>query len=172
MKTEDDHWVPSDHVVEFIELAKELLFIVQGNPKAPVTPSNLVNKISDHIKTAGSCENIIFWNLEQLSLTEAIELLFVVFDAFYSVGKSEILKYIAKKWSLDNKTVYYLIHKSKGLEEDTLPFTHMMYHEFQNTNIQVKETTFELGTESFTPLYRLILDYLKKFYARKFPIEG
>ena len=35
-------WKPEEHVEEFIKLAKETLFIAQGDPYAPVTGSNII----------------------------------------------------------------------------------------------------------------------------------
>ena len=98
-----ENWNPSEHVDEFIETAKHLMFIAQGDPLAPVTDSSLVDKISKHVLDSSSFENTFFWSLEQLSLIDAIGLCFVFLDAFYSTGKSLILKYMAKLWSRQNK---------------------------------------------------------------------
>ena len=83
------------------------MFIAQGDPYAPVTDSNLVNHISQHVKSASSFESIFFWTQEQLSLIQALELSFVFLDAFYSVGKSVILRYIAKHWNKEKSIEWY-----------------------------------------------------------------
>ena len=52
------NWYPSDHVQEFVELAKQVLFVAQGDPYAPVTGSNIIAKTSKHIELASSALNI------------------------------------------------------------------------------------------------------------------
>ena len=89
----NENWNPGDHVEEFVELAKQVLFVAQGDPFAPVTGSNIINKTVKHVNLASAVENIIFWTLQQLSVVEAMNVLFLILDAFYSTGKSEILKY-------------------------------------------------------------------------------
>ena len=81
-------------MADFVELAKQLMFIAQGDPCAPVTESNEVNKIVDHVNAASTFENLMFWTREQLSITQALCLLFVFLDAFYSTGKTTILKHM------------------------------------------------------------------------------
>ena len=76
--------------------AKQILFIAQGDPFAPVTESNVVKKTVQHINRAGTFENTILWTPEQLSVIQALEMPFVLFDGFYSTGKSEILRYYGK----------------------------------------------------------------------------
>ena len=146
------NWVPSEHVIEFVELTKQILFITQGDPFAPVTESSFVNKISDNLKRASKVENILFWTMEQLSLVQAVQLAYVFLDAFYSTGKSEILKYIVKHWIKQKKVVHYFVHRPEpdSAEESLtkLPFTLMLEHEFKNINVQIKETTFKFGVDS------------------------
>ena len=93
------NWSLSDHVEEFVELAKRLFFIVQGDPKAPVTGSNMIDKIVEHVTKAAKFENLMFWTPEQLGVINALLLPFIFLDAFYSTGKSSILQYITKHWS-------------------------------------------------------------------------
>ena len=52
------NWNPSDHIEEFVELAKQVLFVAQGDPYAPVTGSNIIAKTSKHIELASSALNI------------------------------------------------------------------------------------------------------------------
>ena len=42
-------WNPLEHLLDFIELIKEIMFIAQGDPKAPVTQAMQVNKLSQNI---------------------------------------------------------------------------------------------------------------------------
>ena len=88
----NENWNPADHVKEFVELAKQVLFIAQGDPFAPVTQSNLINKTVKHVHLASTIENIFFWTVQQLSIVDAMNVLFMILDAFYSTGKSEVLK--------------------------------------------------------------------------------
>ena len=86
----------SDHVHEFVEIAKQLLFIAQGDPYAPVTGSNIVAKTFEYVLRASNIERIFLWTPEQLSLIQAMNLPYVAIDAFYSTGKTEVLKYYGK----------------------------------------------------------------------------
>ena len=151
-----ENWNPSEHIKEFIEIAKNLMFIAQGDPFAPVTDSSLVDKISNHVLDSSSFENTFFWSLEQLSLIDAIGLCFVFLDAFYSTGKSLILKYMAEFWSRQNLVVHYLINRSDNGENllSKLPFTLMVENEFKKTNILVKETSFKFGVDDVEPFLR------------------
>ena len=68
----------------------------QGDPYAPVTVPNIINKTTKHINHASTAENIFLWTPEQLSVIQALEMAFVIFDGFYSTGKSDVLKYHGK----------------------------------------------------------------------------
>ena len=148
-----DHgkWIPGENVAEFVELAKQLMFIAQGDPCAPVTESSEVNKIADQVEAASTFENLMFWTRQQLSVTQALELLFVFLDAFYSTGKSAILKHVAKYWDKKNKTVHFFIHRAELDAEELkqkLPFTLMVEYEFRNArSVQIEETTFRFEDE-------------------------
>ena len=101
------NWSLEDHVEEFVELAKNLLFIAQGNPKAAVTDYNMVNKIHEHVTKASKFLNIlfwIFWTPEQLAVINELYIPYVFLDAFYSTGKSSMLQYITKHWSQEHGT--------------------------------------------------------------------
>ena len=90
--------------------------------------------------------------MEQLSLIQAEELLYVFLDAFYSTGKSEILKFIAKLWIKKKKVVHYFVHRldydASKENPPRLPFTIMLENEFRNFDVQIKETTHKFGTDS------------------------
>ena len=80
---ENKTWEPSEHVEEFIELFKELVFIAQGNPYAPVTDSAITKQTSKDIDKAGTSENICFWTPDQLSIADTVEMEFVFLNSFY-----------------------------------------------------------------------------------------
>ena len=67
VSAKNQNWKPEEHVHEFIELAKQVLFVAQGDPYAPVTGSGIIDKIVQHLECASSAENIFFWTLDQLS---------------------------------------------------------------------------------------------------------
>ena len=149
-----DNWDPSKHIEEFLEIAKQILFIAQGDLFAPVTGSSLIDKIAGHVHDSSSFENIFFWTLEQLSVIEALQLAYVFLDAFYSTGKSEILKYVAKYWEKKGKIVHYLINRPDEKEDECtskLPFTLMLENDLRKTNVRIKETTFKFGTDMVKP---------------------
>ena len=100
---ENKTWEPSEHVEEFIELFKELVFIAQGNAYAPVTDSAISKQTSKDIDKAGTLENICFWTPDQLSIADAVEMEFVFLNSFYSTGKTTLLKHRAKYLNEKNK---------------------------------------------------------------------
>ena len=95
----NNNWVQSEHISEFMELAKHFMFVAQGDSKAPVTGCNLIKKIDNQVNSASTFEGILFWTPQQLSVTNAVHLPYVFLDAFYSTGKSFTLQYISKHWS-------------------------------------------------------------------------
>ena len=106
-------WSLADHLEEFVKLIKNLLFIAQGNPKAPVTDSNMVNKIHEYVTKASKFQNIIFWifwTTEQLAVINELYIPYVFLDAFYSTGKSSILQHITKHWSQEHGTYVNVKH--------------------------------------------------------------
>ena len=153
-----DAWVPSDHLEEFGNLVKELMFIAQGDPKAPVTDPGFISKVDDQVKRASTCDNILFWTPEQLSLIGVLMYPFVFLDAFYSTGKSVILQYFAEHWSKQGKTVHYFVQRPDHLQDDCfkLPFTLMLEHEFKKRkiNVKVRETTFKFGFSKVKPFLK------------------
>ena len=178
-----DHgkWIPDENVADFVELAKELMFIAQGDPCAPVTESSEVNKIADKVNSASTFQNLMFWTREQLSITQALCLLFVFLDAFYSTGKTAILKHMAKHWNKRKKIVHFFVHRSvneEGELEQKLPFTLMLEYEFRNARyVQIKETTFKFedSLEPFLEKFEIKSDHyvcfdevICKKYSRAF----
>ena len=143
-----DNWNSSDHVEEFVRVAKQLLFIAQGDPYAPVTGSNIVTKTMQHVLRVSSVENIFFWTPEQLSLVQAINILYVFIDAFYSTGKTEALKYYGKGKVLLGEKLHYFNHRPLKMKDNPnlLPCTLVLQSHFPEG--VVKETTFQFGTDS------------------------
>ena len=90
------NWIPEDHVQEFIDLATETLFLAQGDPHAPVTEKNVIDKTIQHIESVSHVERVLLWTPDQLSLTQAENLQYVALDGFYSTGKSSVLTYYGK----------------------------------------------------------------------------
>ena len=69
----------------------------------------------------------------------------------YSIGKSEILKYVAKHWIKEKKVVHYFIHRPESVGKKNplkLPFTMMLEYEFKNIDVRIKETAFKFGIDS------------------------
>ena len=120
----------------------------QGDQYAPVTVPSIINKTTNHINRASITENIFLWTLEQLSVIQALEMAFVIFDGFYSTGKSDVLKYYGKDKLKKGCILHYFNHRSiqdKG-SNNSLPFTMMLQNEFPDG--VVKETTFRFGVDS------------------------
>ena len=142
------NWQPSEHAHEFVEIAKQILFIAQGDPFAPVTESSVVKKTVQHINRASTFENTILWTPEQLSVIQALEMPFVLFDGFYSTGKSEILRYYGKYILENGGILHYFNHRPIQMKhiKRLLPFTQMLQKQFPEG--VVKETTFRFGIDS------------------------
>ena len=148
-KKHENSWKPEEHVEEFVDLAKQVLFIAQGDRHAPVTGSNLIDKTVKHVEEAGSAENTIFLTPDQLSIVQAMEEVpFMFLDAFYSCGKSTVLRYYGKHKLNKKDKFHYFNQRPPGLKGSTtlLPFTQMLMAEFPS-NV-VKETTFQFGIDS------------------------
>ena len=147
-KRHEDNWRAEEHVKEFVELVNQVLFIAQGDPYAPVTGTNIIDKIVQNVDRAGSAESIFFWTNEQLSIVQAVNVPFLVLDAFYSTGKSEVLRYYGKDKLTKKGIVHYFNQRPIGLNNSTtmLPFTLMLQKHFP-TGV-VKETTFQFGISS------------------------
>ena len=147
-KKHEDNWRAEEHVQEFVEFAKQVLFIAQGDPYAPVTGSNVIDKIVQHVERAGSAQSIFFWTNEQLSIIQAVNVPFLVLDAFYSTGKSEVLRYYGKDKLTKGEIVHYFNQRPIGLKDSTtmLPFTLMLQKHFPAG--VVKETIFQFGINS------------------------
>ena len=144
-----ENWNPADHINEFVDIATHLLFIAQGDPRAPVTSSNVIDKTVKHVERASRLEYIFHWTPDQLSLVQALELSYVLIDAFYSTGKTEVLKCYGKTKKREHgEILHYFNHrpiKMKG-SLNLLPFTLMLQGEFPEG--VVKETTFQFGIDS------------------------
>ena len=140
-------WKPEEHIEEFIELAKETLFIAQGDPYAPVTGSSIIDKTVKHVCLASTPKNIFFWTLEQLSIVQALQILYLFLDAFYSTGKTEVLKYFGKDKLKKGEIVHYFNQRSKAMDQNSnlLPFTLMLQKVFPSG--VVKETSFQFGVD-------------------------
>ena len=143
-----ENWKPSEHVTEFVELAKQILFEAQGDPFAPSTGMGIIRKTNAHILRASTFQNIIKWTPQQLSVIQALHMQYVVFDGFYSTGKSEILRYYGKDKLNNGGTVHYFNHRPIQMKHspNLLPFTLMLQKEFPVG--VVKETTFRFGIDS------------------------
>ena len=141
-------WYPSEHVKEFVEIAKQMLFIAQGDPFAPVTESGVINKTAHYINRVSTSQNILLWTPEQLSVIQAMDMPYVIFDGFYSTGKSEVLKYFGKHHLKIGRIVHYFNQRPVGMKDNPnlLPFTMMLQKEFPEGI--VKETTFRFGIDS------------------------
>ena len=143
-----ENWKPSEHVTEFVELAKQILFEAQGDPFAPVTGMGIIKKTNAHILRSSTFQNILKWTPQQLSVIQALHMQYVVFDGFYSTGKSEILRYYGKDKLKNGGIVHYFNHRPIQMKHspNLLPFTLMLQKEFPVG--VVKETTFRFGIDS------------------------
>ena len=158
-KSHEESWIPANHIKEFVELMKQVMLKAQGNSCAPVTMTNVVDLTEKHVLKAGTPSAMFFWTKEQLSLIQAYHLKNVYLDAFYSCGKTEALKHIAKHWNEENikrseeerGKVHYLVNRPKNLSMKKLPLTLVLEKFFHRTKVEVKETDFQVGMEPVGP---------------------
>lgn len=170
----NENWNPADHVEEFVELAKQVLFIDQGDRFAPVTGSNIINKTVKHLNLASTVENIFYWT-QQLSFVfrfwakrpgsqvetvpepmishlKLMNILYCIFDDFCSMGGSRnILSYLAKRWEKKGNVVHYFVFRTCQETKSKLPLTLMLECIFGN--VAVKETSFDFNTPDSLPKF-------------------
>ena len=92
---------------------------------------------------------------QQLTVVQAQELNYVFFDAFYSTGKTTLLKHRAEYLHKKKKVVHYFVHTTA--KSTKLPFTMMLEQELRSRpKIRISETTFQFGKDS-------IKDFLRGF---------
>ena len=73
--------------------------------------------------------------------------MYLFLDAFYSTGKTEVLKYFGKYKLKKGEVVHYFNQRSKGMDQNSnlLPFTLMLQKVFPSG--VVKETSFQFGVD-------------------------
>ena len=130
-----------DRSVEFVEIAKQLLFCAQGNPEAPVTRNKVLQKTIAVLDEGSEVENIFFWTPGQKSAVESMEQRFMVLFGYYGTGKTLILKtrvwYLIRKLKASNySSEIYLYTFREGHELDALIETFKA--EFKGTEVKVR----------------------------------
>ena len=128
-------WNPTEHLLEFVELIKEIMFIAQGDPKAPVTQAMQVNKLSQNIDQ----NTKFFWTPEQLGITDGSnDAPWMLLFAYYGCGKTWCLKERAKyllKSNQKNVVHFFLAKHRKDIDESLLDDLSLY---FKNTSILPK----------------------------------
>ena len=171
LNTENPGWNPEDHVKEFVELSKQIMFEAQGNPEAPINAAKITTAISSNIDRAigvsslrpeitdeptgpkkkkenikvNPTKSIFFWTPEQLSIMDAINENFMVLMGYYGCGKTLLLKERAKylnQIDVGSKIHFYVMPTNLALK-DVLT----MY--LSDTRVEIK--TFKY----FEPMHRL-----------------
>ena len=134
-------WNPQDHVNDFVELTKQLMFTFQGNPEAPILNSKVIERIGQEMDQACTIENIFFWTPEQLSILNAINEDFMVLFAYYGCGKTLLLKERAKHLlsQSDDQDIYFFI------DAGCSPLLNALSAAFKNTRINVRRFKYEIN---------------------------
>ena len=134
-KVDVSSWSPNDNRInEFVEIAKHLLFVAQGQSKVPLTKEKLTEKVNEDMDKASAPENILFWTPEQLSIVQAMDIDWMFLMAYYGCGKT-ILLIERAEYLLRNpcNTIYFLIdNNNSGLNE-------VLKLRFADRNIKIKE---------------------------------
>ena len=133
MEASHPDWNPRNHVNDFTELTKQLIFTFQGNPEAPILGSKVIESIGKEMDKACTIENIFFWTPEQLSILNAINEDFMVLFAYYGCGKTLLLKERAKyllSQSGDQEICFFV---NSGCD----PLLDALSASFENTRIHV-----------------------------------
>ena len=121
-------WNPLEHLLDFIELIKEIMFIAQGDPKAPVTQAMQVNKLSQNID-----KNMIFWTPEQLNILNSNSD-FCLLMAYYGCGKTWCLIERAKYLLKDQNNIVHFFLARHRLDKDESLLDHLR-SQFKTTRI-------------------------------------
>ena len=121
-------WNPTEHLIEFVELVKEIMFIAQGDPKAPVTQAMQVNKLSQNMD-----KNMIFWTPEQLNIVNS-NADFCLLMAYYGCGKTWCLIQRAKNLLKDQNNVIHFFLARHRLDKDESLLDHLKI-QFKKTRI-------------------------------------
>ena len=116
-----------------------------------MTGKNIIEKTVKHVNIAsGVMVKKKLWTPDQLSIVQAESLEFVIFDTFYSTGKSSVLQHHGKSKLKKGEKVHYFNHKPydgpRNAGFQICPFTSMLQNEFPEG--VVKETAFSFCTES------------------------
>lgn len=123
----------------------------KGDRFAPVTGKNIIEKTVKHVNiVSGNMVKKKLWTPDQLSIVQAESLEYVIFDTFYSTGKSSVLQHHGKSKLKKGEKVHYFNHKPYDGPSNAgfqiCPFTLMLQNEFPEG--VVKETAFPFCTES------------------------
>ena len=134
-------WNPQDHVNDFVELTKQLMFTFQGNPEAPILNSKVIERIGQEMDQACTIENIFFWTPEQLLILNAINEDFMVLFAYYGCGKTLLLKERAKHLlsQSGDKDIYFFI------DAGCSPLLDALSAAFKNTRINVRRFKYGIS---------------------------
>ena len=112
-----------------------------------MTGKNVIDKTVKHVNiVSGAMVKKRLWTPDQLSIIQAEDLEFVIFDTFYSTGKSSVLQHHGKGKLKKGEKVHYFNHKPWKDGFEICPFTLMLQNEFPAG--VVKETSFPFCTES------------------------
>ena len=142
VQTRTTHWDPDQHIVEFVSVAKVLLFEAQGHPQAPLTRELQIKKIDDELDDASAPENILFWTPEQLSIVQAMDINFMLLMGYYGCGKTVLLIERAEYLLRQNKGQrihIYIDYEESGLAE-TLK---LRFNEDKRIRIQTVQFMFD-----------------------------
>ena len=163
-------WNPTqDRIKEFVEVAKHLLFIAQGNQKAPLIKQRLIEKVEEDLDKSSTAENIFFWTPQQLSVVEAMQINYMFLMGYYGTGKTILLveraEYLLRKYPNDTVHFYIDLERS-GLVE-------VLELEFANKNIKIKSSTkpmfdsdFDFSSDGVSQNGHVIIDELMMFDAQ------
>ena len=142
-------WNHVDHQVEFVEIAKQLLFVAQGNPGAPVTRDKVVEKTITVLDKGSELENIFFWTPQQKSAVESMGQPHMVLFGYYGTGKTLILKkrawHLLKTLETKKSDIYLYTMRDGNHEFDALIETFKA--EFKNnTKVKVRTMSSLIGS--------------------------
>ena len=139
-KYNDKTWFRNDHVKEFKDIAKKVLFIAQGDENAPVTKDNLDKNLAEFVEVAGEPENIWFWSPQQLCINQANHLDRVIFTSFYSTGKTKLMMKRAETLNSPGEKVLFIVANPLKNHSKKLALTLQLEQIFRGKeNLEVRE---------------------------------
>ena len=137
-----DHlsWSPNEERIrEFVNIAKHLLFVAQGQCKAPLTKAKLTERVAEDLDKASAPETILFWTPEQLSIVQAMHMDWMFLMGYYGCGKTILLIERAEYLLRNPRNIVHFYIDTYKAQERKLGLVQDLKLKFEGKNIKIME---------------------------------